>query len=275
MDTPIKLALLNLYAGSENQGMRCLRKIVSDYNISHDSPILSEEFEVRNSKQFPGLHFDIYICSGGPGNPLEKSTNEWEVDFYNWIDDLLAYNNNENNLRKKYVFFICHSFQMICAHLQLGKVTKRRSTSFGVFPVHRIDHEKKENIFEGLTDPFFAVDNRDYQVTEPNLERIGLYGSSVLAIEKDRTHVPYERAIMAMRINQYMIGTQFHPEADVEGMLIHFQSEEKKKMILENYGAEKYQSMIEQLNDPEKIRLTYNCIIPQFIDLSVKALHHD
>jgi GMP synthase-like glutamine amidotransferase len=275
MNTPIKLALLNLYAGTENQGMRCLRKIIHDYNTSNHAPILSEEFEVRNSKQLPGLNFDIYICSGGPGNPLEKSANEWEVDFYNWIDDLLAYNNNENNLRKKYVFFICHSFQMICAHLELGKVTKRRSTSFGVFPVHRIDQESKENIFEGLTDPFFAVDNRDYQVTEPNLERIALCGSSVLAIEKDRTHVPYERAVMALRINKYMIGTQFHPEADVEGMSIHFQSEEKKKMILENYGVEKYQSMIEQLNDPEKIRLTYNCIIPQFIDLSVKALQHD
>jgi GMP synthase-like glutamine amidotransferase len=275
MNKPIKLALLNLYAGTENQGMRCLRKIIHDYNTSNHAPILSEEFEVRNSKQFPGLNFDIYICSGGPGNPLEKSANEWEVDFYSWIDDLLAYNNNENNLRKKYVFFICHSFQMICAHLELGKVTKRRSTSFGVFPVHRIDQENKENIFEGLTDPFFAVDNRDYQVTEPNLERMALHGSLALAIEKDRAHVPYERAIMAMRINKYMIGTQFHPEADVEGMLIHFQSEEKKKMILENYGAEKYQSMIEQLNDPEKIRFTYNCILPQFIDLSVKALQHD
>ena len=53
-------------------------------------------------------------------------------------------------------------------------------------------------------------------------------GASILCIEKSRPHVPYERAIMAMRFNEYMIGTQFHPEADAAGMSIHLQTEEKR-----------------------------------------------
>lgn len=39
-------------------------------------------------------------------------------------------------------------------------------------------------IFEGLKDPFYAVDSRDYQVTEPNHNKLHEMGASILAIEK-------------------------------------------------------------------------------------------
>ncbi|MEI9933338.1 MAG: hypothetical protein WDM71_00415 [Ferruginibacter sp.] len=39
-----------------------------------------------------------------------------------------------------------------------------------------------------------------------------------MAIEKERPHVALPRAIMAVRFNDYMIGFQFHPEADAVGM---------------------------------------------------------
>ncbi len=90
-------------------------------------------------------------------------------------------------------------------------------------------------------------------------------GSTILAIEKDRPHVPLERAIMAIRFNEYMIGTQFHPEADAMGMSMYLQTEEKKKTVIENHGLAKWQSMIEQLGDPEKIMWTYSHVIPNFL----------
>ena len=97
-------------------------------------------------------------------------------------------------------------------------------------------------------------------------------GATILAIEKERPHIHLERAIMAVRFNDYMIGTQFHPEADAVGMSMYLQTEEKKKTVVENYGQEKWASMIEQLNDPDKIVFTYEHILPNFLQIAVQGL---
>jgi hypothetical protein len=97
-------------------------------------------------------------------------------------------------------------------------------------------------------------------------------GATILAIEKERPHVPLERAIMSIRFNENMIGTQFHPEADAVGMKMYFETEEKKKTVIENYGLEKWQSMIDHLNDPDKITWTYSHIIPNFLDTALENL---
>jgi homoserine O-succinyltransferase/O-acetyltransferase len=129
-----------------------------------------------------------------------------------------------------------------------------------------------EPIFQGLHDPFYAVDSRDYQVTQPNLEMIRKKGASILAIEKARPHVPLERAIMAVRFDDYMIGTQFHPEADAIGMTMYLQREDKKTTVIENHGYEKWKSMIKHLNDPDKILSTYSHVIPNFLHKAVNSL---
>jgi imidazoleglycerol phosphate synthase glutamine amidotransferase subunit HisH len=62
-----------------------------------------------------------------------------------------------------------------------------------------------------------------------------------------------------------MIGTQFHPEADAKGMSMYLQREDKKNTVIENHGYEKWESMIEQLNDPDKISQTNKLILPNFL----------
>ena len=126
-------------------------------------------------------------------------------------------------------------------------------------------------MFAGLPDPFYAVDSRDWQVIEPQMNILHK-GAKILCIEKDRPHVPYERAIMAMRFNEYFIGTQFHPEADAQGMSVYLQQEEKKKTVIKNYGLEKWESMIEHLNDPDKICYTNSHILPNFLNIAVGNL---
>ena len=128
-------------------------------------------------------------------------------------------------------------------------------------------------MFDGLKDPFYAVDSREYQVLQPNHETLMDMGAKILCIEKERPHVPYERAIMGIRFNEFMIGTQFHPEADAEGMRIRLQSEEKKKTVIGNYGEDKWNSMMQQLNDPDKIMWTYAHVIPNFLNQAVEQLH--
>jgi GMP synthase-like glutamine amidotransferase len=203
---------------------------------------------------------------------LESEGSEWEKIYFGWLKKTEQWNNNAAQVQKKKLFFICHSFQLVCRHYGIAEVTKRKSTAFGIFPMHLLSDGKNEEIFEGLKDPFYAVDSRDYQVLDPNHNKLRQMGASILAIEKDRPHVPLERAIMAIRFNEKKIGTQFHPEADAIGMSLHLQTEEKKKTVVQNHGIEKWQSMISHLNDPEKIMWTYAHILPNFLLHAVESL---
>ncbi len=268
----IRVAILDLYEGHANQGMRCLREILNQFGEVNQLDLTWDEFEVRLEKQVPDLNYDIYISTGGPGSPLDSQGSEWESVYFNWLEKVTRFNDNQANVQKKQVFFICHSFQLICRYLNIAKVGKRKSTAFGVFPIHLLTDGKSELIFEGLKDPFYAVDSRDYQVTEPIHNKLQEMGATILAIEKERPHIPLERAVMAIRFNENMIGTQFHPEADAIGMSLHLQTDEKKKTVIENYGQEKWQSMITHLNDPEKIMWTYAHILPNFLFHAVESM---
>jgi homoserine O-succinyltransferase/O-acetyltransferase len=262
---PLRIAILDLYEGASNQGMRCIREIVNQFTDQQQLDISWDEFDVRQKKEVPDMSYDIFISSGGPGSPLDSKESPWEKVYFKWLQQVQRWNLYEKNQQKKFVFFICHSFQLACRHFHIANVCKRKSTSFGVFPIHLLHFGKQELVFGGMKDPFYAVDSRDYQVIEPNHHLFHQMGASILAIEKERPHVNYERAIMAVRFNQYMIGTQFHPEADAVGMSQHLQTPDKKKTVIENHGEAKWTSMIEQLNDPDKIMYTYAHILPNFL----------
>ena len=271
----IKIAVLDLNEGVKNEGMRCIRDILNRVQQTSNAGISWEEFEVRKSIQIPSLDFDIFISSGGPGSPLESKDAAWENAYFNWLESINQWNNNPNKLQKKFVFLICHSFQMACRFFQIADVIKRKSTSFGVFPIHMLKyHGTVDPVFDGLQDPFYGVDSRDYQVVQPDKHKVRQMGGEILCIEKERPHVPLERAVMAIRFNPYIVGTQFHPEADAEGMSMYLLQEEKKKNVIENHGQQKWESMIEHLNDPDKISLTNSQILPNFILQAIAQIQH-
>lgn len=261
--------MLDMNNGFPNQGMRCLRQIVTAY-----SDVLEyEEFDVRQKNEVPNLDYDIYISSGGPGNPLENR-GAWTDKYFQLIDDLW-HHNLEKSARKKYIFLICHSFQLVSRHFKLGEITKRKSTSFGVYPIHKTVKGRKDTLLAGLEDRYYAVDSRDYQLVQPRLKVFKEHGASILSLEKIRTNVEYERAIMAVRFSTEFVGTQFHPEADAEGMKKYFLEEENRNKVIVNFGIEKYEEMMTHLDDPDKIFLTHGAILPGFITHAIKALTPD
>lgn len=270
--TKIRIAILDLYEGHANEGMRCILDILQQTKTKHHQLLEWEVFDVRKKLELPDTRFDLYISSGGPGSPTESEGSTWDVLYFQWLQSVIDWNNNAINLKKKFVFFICHSYQLACRYFKIGQVTKRKSTAFGVFPIHMMENAENEPVFSGLHDPFFGVDSRDYQVVQPDLVKINEMGAQMLCLEKERPHVELERAIMAIRFNPYMIGTQFHPEADPEGMSRYLLLDEKKEIVIQQHGEEKWASMIEQLNDPEKIRMTYSHILPNFILQSIAKL---
>ena len=90
-------------------------------------------------------------------------------------------------------------------------------------------------------------------------------------IEKYRPHIDLERAAMAIRFDEAFVGMQFHPEADALGMRMYLLREDKKELVIEKHGERKYWEMLDHLNDPDKIMLTYSTVVPRFL---MTALGH-
>jgi homoserine O-succinyltransferase/O-acetyltransferase len=260
---PLKIALLDMYNGVQNEGMRCILQLIEEFKVQQETSVHLDIFEVRLKNEVPRFeNYDIFISTGGPGSPL-PSEESWEKPYFNLLSDIIS--NNENSDTKKYLFLICHSFQLACRHFNYGQITQRKSTSFGIFPIPLSPAGMIEPFFKGLANPFFVVDSRDYQVVGLDYAKLERDGAKVLCLEKIRPNVPLERAVMAIRFTEEIFGTQFHPEADAEGMLKYFQKEEKKEAIIKNHGLEKYNDMVDKLDDPDKILLTESIILPSFL----------
>lgn len=258
----IRIAILDMYNNAPNEGMRCIRQLLTRGAAENGVPFAVDTFNVRAENALPGLEYDVYISTGGPGSPLPLGE-AWEPRYFAFIDSLLAH--NQNNDQKKHLLLICHSFQLVSRHLGVGEISQRKSTSFGVLPVHLTPAGLDEPVLQGLADPFYIVDSRDYQLTQLDSARMEELGAEVLCLEKERPHVPLERAIMAIRFTPEVFGSQFHPEADGEGMLRYMLTDARKQQVVTTYGAEKYEEMVHLLADPETIERTESVIVPTFL----------
>lgn len=268
----IKITTIDLYDNERNEGMRCIREIIADaQNKFKDVQLTYNVYETRYKGDVPNLDYDIYISSGGPGSPFNGNGTQWEKDYFNLIDAIYNYNKKIND-KKKYIFFICHSFQMMARFFEFGEVSKRDWKSFGVMPFTKTKAGENDPILRELSNPFYAADIRQYQVTNPNKKNIEELGAKILSFETVDDIPENNPAIAVVRISSEIAGTQFHPEADPESMLYHFNMPEEKKQIIGTYGEQKYHRMIEILQEPNTIRRTRNTIIPNFLNQAIDEL---
>lgn len=268
----IKVAVIDLYNNERNEGMRCIKEIVFDVEKNfNNTKIIYDIYDLRYTGNSPDLSYDIYISSGGPGSPFEGEGTQWEKKYFNLIDKIWNYNQSQPD-RKKYIFFICHSFQIMNRFFKTAEVNKRHEKSFGVKPFIKTAKGESDLVLKELVNPFYAADFREWQVTNPDKKIIENIGANILSteIKKDSEHEP---AVMAIRISNEIIGTQFHPEADPESMLYHLKQEERKKHVVQKYGEERYYQMLDWLKDPEKIILTRKTVLPNFLNSAVNELN--
>ena len=72
----LRAALLDMYNGESNRGIPMLRSILSRYaNV-----MTYDHFDVRAKNQIPDLSYDVYVFSGGPGDPLLAHTADERVE---------------------------------------------------------------------------------------------------------------------------------------------------------------------------------------------------
>ncbi|MBW8362713.1 MAG: GMP synthase [Kaistella sp.] len=259
----IKLALLDMNNRHANQGMRNIKEISQAFKEDAATAVNVEVFEVRYENEMPAIEdFDIFISSGGPGNPHREGM-EWEEKFADFLNQIWEHNKNSEN--KKYLFLICHSFQLASIHWKLGNICKRKSYSFGVMPIHKTWEGEDDMLMKNLAEPFYGVDSRAYQFIEPDLEKFEELGMKIVALEKVRPHIHLERAVMAIRFSDEIFGTQFHPEADPQGMIENLKDEKNREAMIESYGKEKFLETVDRMDDPDKILFTRSQILPRFL----------
>ena len=265
MRSDVRIAIIDMYNGDPNEGMRCIRELLDEANSQDGTRLSYEVFDARGSGEIPDLSFDGYVSTGGGGSPFEGQGSVWEDRYFRWLDDLWCH--NRAAAHPKPAIFICHSFQLFCRHFGIGKVSRRRSESFGILPVHPTSLGANDALLQGLPDPFFAADFRKWQVVQPDGNRLDDLGGQILAIEKDRPHLPYERALMALRLPGELVAVQFHPEADAAGMARHFRQPERETAVVEEHGRDKFDRIMHRLTDPEYLDRTHRTILPRFIGL--------
>jgi homoserine O-succinyltransferase len=255
---PIRIALLDMYDGAPNIGMQCIRNIIQEWTEKNQVTTAVTVFNTRGNSELPNDHFDLYISTGGPGSPIESKDEKWDQLYTQWLENMLELN--------KPVFLICHSFQIACRHFELGTVCLRKSRQIGVLPVHTLI---EDDLFNGLQETFYALESRSYQIIAPNDEKIKSMNAQIMALEKMRPKVPLERAIMAIRFSENMYGVQFHPEAALNDLIVYFNNPETKQSIIEEFGLEKWERIIDHLDQDSPINATYTHFIPNFLDKAI------
>ena len=266
----IKVALLDMNNHHVNQGMRNIKEISQAFKENANEDVSIEIFDVRYKNEVPNVEeFDIFISSGGPGNPHNEGY-EWEAKYGNFLDHI--WEHNKKHEEKKFLFLVCHSFQFASIHWSIGNICKRKSYSFGVMPIHKTEQGENDFLLKNLPNPFYAVDSRGYQFIEADEEKMEAMGMKIMALEKVRPHIHLERAVMAIRFSKEIFGTQFHPEADPKGMLENLKDDKNRDAMIENYGVEKYLETIDRMDDPDQIILTQAQILPRFLQYAAQQI---
>ncbi len=256
-----------------NIGIRNIRRIIDNFRhivqpTHAQVDFMIDQFHVRDKGEVPDASYDVYISSGGPGSPFDDEGSTWEKGFFNLLDQLTGHNSVREN--KKFFFGICHSFQLLAKRFEIGRISRRERRNLGVVPIVKTDAGKNDLMFEGLQEKFYAFDNRDWQVTEPDLQKIRQLNAAIVSY--DGSENGGGQAVTGVRYSDEIESVQFHPEAEKNGVLMRFTDPEEKQHVIEVLGAKEYDELILSLNNPAKLLKTYKTILPGFLRRSFNRL---
>ena len=83
----IRVAILDMYNNFPNEGMRCIRQLLRRAEAENEVDFEIDTFNVRADNAVPGLDYDFYISTGGPGSPLQ-SDEPWETNYFAFVDEI-------------------------------------------------------------------------------------------------------------------------------------------------------------------------------------------
>jgi len=275
MSESLKLCLVDMNNGVANQATRCFRRILEAFarRVREANPGLTVELvhvQPRNRGELPPADADLVLSSGGPGSPYDGLEDAWGLGYRRFLDGVVERNLVAPALAPQ-LFSVCHSFQIAAVHFDIARVERREDLKFGVFPSYTTPHGQETPIFEPFEDRLFTWEHRAWHVVDLEEARLQALGGSVLARESRPGRDDKGRALTALSFAPGVVGTQFHPEADLPGVLAWVQKPENAAELTDAYGPDLYARMVTTLNDPNRLGKTFSLLIPGWLTTRFNA----
>jgi len=273
-----RVCLLDMNQGCPNQAMRCFGVILESFfeRVAQGNPHVHTEVLVvqpRNQPELPPPGYDLYIASGGPGSPFEHDHDRLFTHLRNFFDRIVDANLKAPGVPPA-LFGVCYSFELLVRHFAVAAMTRRKDRKFGVMPVYMTEAGQKHPLTAPFGDRLFAFEHRNWEAVDLDQRVLRDVGGCVLACES-RDGISKGRALLALEFAPGVEGTQFHPEADREGVISWVSDQEEAHAFVQVYGPQTYQRMIKTLDNPQRVAKTFALMLPGWLKRKFNAVAED
>jgi len=276
---PLRLCLVDMNNGVANEATRCFRRILDAFSqkVRAANPGLGIQFrhvQPRNLGELPGPEVDLVLSSGGPGSPYDGFEDAWCTGYRSFLDHVV-----EQNLAGRArssapsVFVVCHSFEISVAHFKIAEMTRRPAVKFGVMPAYVTAEGMRSELLHPFADRLFVWEHRNWQAEHLDARRLAQLGGELWAVEsRPGGTVDKGPGLLAFRFAPGIVGTQFHPEADLPGVMAWINRPEHAADLKDAYGNALYERMLRTLKDPARLARTFALAVPGWLARSFNEL---
>ena len=142
----------------------------------------------------------------------------WGTGYRAFLDRAVEKNLRDPALAPQ-VFAVCHSFEIAVEHFGVAQMQLRDTLKFGVFPSYTTAAGMETELFEPFGDRLFTWEHRNWEAVALDERSVAALGGEVLASESRPGRDDKGSALTAFQFAPGVVGTQFHPEADLKGVL--------------------------------------------------------
>jgi homoserine O-succinyltransferase/O-acetyltransferase len=275
MDKTLRLCLVDMNNGHANQANRCFRILAESFfrAVRQQNPEVKTELvvvEPRNTRKLPPTNCDLYLSTGGPDSPYDHDGEPWLDELFGFYDQIVE-RNVRGDADAPSLFGVCYTFELLVRHFRVCAMVPRASRKFGVMPAYMTAAGEAHPLLEGFGDRLFAFEHRTWEAIDPDEARIAQLGGSILARES-RDGVSKGKALLAFDLAPGIECTQFHPEADRQGVIVWVSKREQAQAFVDTYGLVTYDRMLRTLDNPERIAKTFSLMIPGWLSRKFNAL---
>lgn len=271
---PLRLCIIDMNNGVENQGIRCFRGILDAFleRARESNPSLVTELttvEARHKGGIPPDDCDLYVSSGGPGSPFDGADEPWAKGYRDFVDGLVE--DGRRSTASRAMFAVCYSFELLVEHLRVARMEPRGSRKFGVMPIYTTEQGMSSPLLAPFGDRLFAFEHRNWQAVEPNEAAMRDLDAELWARESRDGHSKGP-SLLAFRFAPNIEGTLFHPEADRAGALAWIARPDQAAAVIQAYGELTYVRMLKTLDDPMRLARTRALMVPGWLTRRFNAL---
>ena len=271
----LRVCLLDMNSGHQNQAMRCFRGIVTAFfdRVRQHNPGLAcrlVEVSPRDTNAPIPRDADFYLGSGGLGSPYDGDDQPWFTDFNRFLGWMLTEARRSDEDQKS-LFGVCYTYELMVRLFGVAEVTMRDSRKFGVMPIYTTSYGRNHPLLAPFRDRLCAFEHRHWEAVNLDKDRLLELGGGLLA-QESRDGYSKGQGLLGFDLGPGIEAVQFHPEADRAGVISWVARPEQAAAFRATYGEDTYQAMLRTLDDPNRLARTFALVIPGFLQRRFNSL---